>query len=100
MPLSNRAVPYLMGAFAAAAIGLVVIVETARNNMYTAAEGATYLQEKGYTAIQGGERDYFNMCGKDVFARSYTAQDADGRTVTKTVCFTPLFGPHLPLIAG
>lgn len=83
-------------AFAAIAFG----INTAYGNMVFPAErGVNFLEEKGYSQIEGGTRDYFNMCGKDDPARSYTAIHPEtGQRVTRTVCYNPLLGPHAPAL--
>jgi hypothetical protein len=40
------------------------------NTVFSAKRGAVFLEEKGYTNIESGGRDYFNMCAKDDTARS------------------------------
>lgn len=59
-------------------------------------EGREWLEKKGYTNVTGGERDYWNSCGKNTYARGYDCTDKDGKRVHKTVCFG-LFGKHSPL---
>ncbi|MBU0800646.1 MAG: hypothetical protein KKA05_06540 [Alphaproteobacteria bacterium] len=94
MSLSNGAFYLASGA---ALLGLALAVNSCQSAVYTAEEGRDYLHDKGYTNIQGGERDYFNNCGEDAVARSYSAQNPQGRTVNQVVCFRPLLGPYRPL---
>jgi hypothetical protein len=94
MSLSRNAFYLVSGA---ALLGMALAVNSCQSAIYTVEEGRDYLRDKGYTNIQGGERDYFNACGKNVVARGYSAQSPQGRPVNQVVCFSPLLGPHRPL---
>jgi hypothetical protein len=82
------------GVFLLAALGIGAYVLD--NTIHSPGSGRAYLEHKGYKNVQGGGRDFFNMCGKNTTARHYTAEDTNGKTVDKTVCFG-LFGPYSPL---
>jgi hypothetical protein len=58
--------------------------------MINAEDGREYLQDKGYTQVEGGDNwTYLNWCGKSVLSRDYTVTTEDGTTgVEKTVCFS------------
>jgi len=73
-------------------------INTAYGNVvFPVEKGITYLESRGYTNVEGGTRDYFNMCGKDDLARSYTASHPEThQRVTRTVCHTPIIGAHAP----
>jgi hypothetical protein len=75
----------------AIAFGLVV----AHNTIYSPEKGKEWLESNGYTNVTGGQRDFFNSCGKDVPARSYQATSPNGTRGEETVCFT-LLGPRKP----
>ena len=69
------------------------------NAVFPASKGHDYLESRGYTDIQGGQRDYFNACGKDDPARSYQARHPQTqRVVTRTVCHNLLLGAHAPIM--
>lgn len=88
----------LVGAAALGVLGIGTAVHEFNQAAHPVSQGQEYLAKKGYTNIQGGQSDYFNMCGKNVYARSYTATDpSTGKAGEHTVCFTPIFGPHSPL---
>jgi hypothetical protein len=85
-------ITYFAGA--AALVGVAIAIESCSSAIHPAEKGRDYLQSKGYTNITGGDRDYFNACGKNIVARGYTATH-NGRRVSQEVCFGP-FGPYLP----
>lgn len=89
----KTATTFLIGAFAAVA-ALGAGVEITRRSMYPAAAGVELLTGMGYSAVTGGRRDFFNLCGKDVFARTYEARNPAGKAVRQTVCFGILTGPY------
>ncbi len=63
---------------------------------FTAADGAEYLEKRGYTDVSGGKVAAFSACDDHELARKYTATNKDGKTVHKTVC-NGIFGPYSPL---
>lgn len=88
---------FLVGAAALGVLGIGGAVHQFNQAAHPVSQGQQYLAKKGYTDIQSGQTDHFNTCGKNVYARSYTATDsATGKTAEHTVCFS-LFGPHRPL---
>lgn len=96
--MSKSITPLFYVAAAAAIVGIGVSIEATRRQINTVDEGAAYLAQRGYTAISGGERDFVNACGENIFARHYKATDPDGKKVGQTVCFNPLIGRHLPIL--
>ncbi len=80
----------------AATIGAVGMLAQCQSTASPPPEGASFLKEKGFVSVTGGERTFSFMCGKGVVARSYKATDAQGKQHNKTVCFG-LFGPFIPL---
>ena len=86
------------GALAVAALGGLGFgsykLETAFN---PASKGESYLEDHGYTDVQGGDIKLFNTCGKGYLAREYTAIDQNHQKVKETVCLSPLW-THKPWI--
>jgi hypothetical protein len=69
------------------------------NAVFPAEKGITYLENRGYRDVEGGSRDYFNMCAEDDTARSYTAIHPEtGERVNRTVCHNLLLGAHAPAL--
>jgi len=82
-------------------VGLAVVagITSLNDAVYPASEGREYLEQEGYTNIQGGdETSFLNACfGQHTMSRKYTVDDPDtGKAMEKTVCFG-LFGPRGPL---
>ena len=80
-------------------IGLAVGLNSCSSQFHPESQGADFLKSEGYEVVGGGERDYFNGCGKNVTARSYEVRRNSGEIQEKTVCFG-LFGPRFPLFGG
>jgi hypothetical protein len=98
--MKKTANAFVVGA-AAIFMGVAGIgINTAYGNMVFPAErGVTYLENRGYTNVEGGARNYFNMCSKDDTARSYIATHPEtGERVSRTVCHNFLLGAHAPAL--
>lgn len=82
-----------------AAVGVAIGAEVglSRHFSNSAATGAEYLRDQGYSDVTGGERVFLTSCGKGAVAREYNAKDVNGQDVTKTVCGR-LFWRHAPLL--
>jgi hypothetical protein len=79
--------------------GVATLAVQFNETAHPVSQGQEYLTDQGYKNISGGEADYFNGCGKNVFARSYDVTNPrTGERETRTVCFNPLFGPSGPLL--
>ena len=75
----------------AAALGVGAGVALNTDTIYPPESGKAFLQDKGYTVIGGGDYQWFNSCGKNVYAREFKVQDKDGKIFDKTVCYGPGF---------
>lgn len=82
--------------FAVAALSGAIIVHEQDNSAASPAQsGHDYLQSLGYSDITAGNRLYmWPACGKNSFAREYTAT-INGQRVTQKVCLD-VAGPRLP----
>jgi len=90
----------LYGAAAAGIIALAVGVASLQESAHPSSEGSQYLQQQGFTRVEGGERSAFNGCGKGVMGRRYVVTNPNThQRETATVCFS-LFGPRRPLFGG
>lgn len=89
----------LVTAACVGALGIGALAVKFNDAVHPASQGQQYLVKKGYTHVEGGDVSIFNTCGKNVFARKYEVTNAaSGQREQRTVCFSPLFGPHGPLI--
>ncbi|MEZ0260848.1 MAG: hypothetical protein ACAH80_07550 [Alphaproteobacteria bacterium] len=89
----------LIAGAAVGAVGIASAVHQFNEAAHPPSEGQEYLVQQGYKDVEGGKYSWFNGCGKNVFAREYTVTNPKtGETEARTVCFSPLFGKHGPLI--
>jgi len=95
--MNRYAIGAAFGAVALVGAGIVTAIETGQRALYPPEYGADYLTSQGHLVLNGGERDYFNTCGRGVFARSYETVH-DNKVGEATVCFNPLFGRYQPLL--
>ena len=82
----------------AAVFAAVVGIQSCQESVHSVEDGKDYLEQKGYSQIEGGRVDYLNSCGKDVFARSYTVVTPEGKSQDKTVCFS--FNTYEPIVGN
>ena len=95
MPSKKQVSAGLQIIFAVCA-GVGLCVGTA--NYVSQENGAEYLEEQGYTNIQGGDDlDIWNGCGNNTFSRDYNVTTPEGKDgLEKTVCFS-ILGKYEPI---
>jgi hypothetical protein len=91
----------ILGTLGTGAIGATIIALgiAFQNASFPEHKGVTYLEERGYSEIEGGNRThFFHGCGKAT-ARSYTAIHPNtGQRVPRNVCHDLIIGAHAPLL--
>ena len=83
------------------AFGLATVIGltasfNALHSIYSVEDGSDFLQDNGFEQVLGGQADYFNRCGRNVFAREYQVTvPGSGEAKDQVVCFAPFIGTYL-----
>lgn len=96
--LSTREKILTFGAVGLAAVGLGSLGTYFQYKLNGVDEAKTYLENKGFTNVEGGDANFWNGlgCRKGELKRDFTAKNKEGQTVKVSVCNGWGMRPHMP----